>query len=257
MENIISVLLSIHIDDLMRLIGGVLVGILTLGVSKQAITLKKHQKELKSLVEFERIIRKSDKEDLEDLRAVIETSSFKSDLGKSIDITINRPAYKYLQHVRKVTVTREGKVVEKEVQIANEEPMEKKENTKSLVLTSLIVKHTSRSNTFAYMYFIGSLFLYLTFTYLGILEEGILVPCVTILFILVIFIRQQILLYRVKHGHYGSNEYEVREMLNFILDEENKKYFDGKGGKPVIITEENVNEIKKSVKDFNYGGIKA
>jgi hypothetical protein len=187
----------------------------------------------------------------ERLSVMYATSAFQSTIGKSLDIALNRNSYRLL-HVKSKDLKKKYNAA---LQKLDEETI-KKEEKKSLVLTSLIIKHTSKSNTLAYIVLMGSLIFYLLGTYLGVLEKGILVPSLAITLILIVFLRQQILVHRIKHRKYGSNEYEVREMLNFILDESNKHYFNGSNGKPVILNEENLMEIKQSVKDLSGGGIR-
>lgn len=212
-----------------------------------------------------RILRKQNTEldkqtkELEILIKQFETSSFKSDVGKSVDITINRKAYRLIHDkVRELQISVDKELVEIElVEIEREEVIkERQESAKSLALTSLIVKHTSKSNTIAYLFSIASLISYIFLVYLGVLEKGFLIPCLSIVFIIIIFTKQQILVHRIKTGQYGSNEYEAREIISFILDEANKHYFNGGNGHPVIFSNENLEEIQQSVKDFIDGGIR-
>lgn len=168
-------------------------------------------------------------------------SSFKNPLVKNIDIGINFTLYLLIENPRKKkTDSKKNKI----------------QTEKSLVLTSLIVKHTSKSNTLAYLFSIAGLVLYILGAYVGLFEKGLLVPFLSIVFIIIIFIKQLILAYRIKSGQYGSNEYEAREIVNFILDETNKHYFNGGDGQPVIFTDENLKELQQSVKGFIDGGVR-
>ncbi|MGX9161924.1 hypothetical protein [Priestia megaterium] len=264
MEDIISIWLSLRNSELFRVTFFSIFSIfLIIKIIQTLRTLRKRKRQLKQAAhhvnsykdQFEHLKFIIEGKDIYYDDAIFSTSSFKSDIGKSIDVTINRSSYKHLENL----IVLDVKSHEKKDSIMEEQTVKIKGNIESLVLTSLIVKHTSKSNTYAYLYFTGSLVVYLLLTYLGILEKGILVPSILIIFMLIVFIRQQILVYRIKQGKYGSNKYEIREILTFILDETNKHYFNNNGGNPIVvndITAQNLNEIKSSIEGFNFGGAK-
>ena len=55
------------------------------------------------------------------------------------------------------------------------------------------------------------------------------------LLILAIHADQKLIDYRVKRGWYGKNEFEAREIINFIVSHSNKDDFNGSGGLKKII----------------------
>ncbi|MGE7665818.1 hypothetical protein ACQKMN_08855 [Ureibacillus composti] len=164
------------------------------------------------------------------------TSQFKSKVAKAADFTFNHKAYSLVK----------VEVKKKERGEAN-----------TFAFTSLIVKHTSKANTMAYFYLILSFLSYLILTYLGFAKEVPAIPILIAAITMIIFVRQRILVYRIKKGLYGSNEKEVREILHFVLDEKNKHYFDGKGGKTPVFDINNLEELEHTIKDYQLEGVKA
>lgn len=54
--------------------------------------------------------------------------------------------------------------------------------------------------------------------------------------------------YRVRKGFYGRNEYESREIIDFIVDNYKKVDFSDPGGPKKIISEEDLEKIQVYVK---------
>jgi hypothetical protein len=171
-----------------------------------------------------------------ELTALYDSSQFKSTVAKAADFTFNNKAYGLV----KVEVKKK----------------ERGENN-TFTFTSLIVKHTSKANTMAYFYLILSFLSYLILTFFGLAKEEPVIPILIAAIAMIVFIRQRILVYRIKKGLYGSNEHEVREILHFVLDEKNKHHFDGKGGKTPVFDISNLEELENTIKDYHLEGVKA
>ncbi|MFC9728387.1 hypothetical protein [Bacillus cereus] len=202
----------------------VIIGTLTLVIN--AISYQKLKKTMSSSIEisleisFERL--------------------FKSRLVKYLNILINFSMYKKIL---------KEKVNKKETG---------QERTPELAVTELVVRHNAKNNTLAYIYAGLSLLVYIVGIRLEIFQPNYIFQLFIILMIVIIFTKQKILEYRLQKGYYGTNEYELRQILRFISDEKNKNYFNGDGSSRKIFpsTEEAV-KFESDLKEFEAWGGKA
>lgn len=208
------------------------------------------------------------------LEKVYKTSNYRNRTMKKIDIRINGKAYDILLkelygkqvHERQVQYQKKQKSLEESFEVLEKallelhdsslKEQEQKQKKRSLALTSLIVKHTSKANTSSYLYLTFSFIVYNLLVFTGIIISNSTVPLLILVLACIIFIRQRILVYRIQTGQYGSNEYEAREVLKFILDETNHHYFNGSGGTPAIFSEDNLKEVHDLIESHNLGGVR-
>lgn len=72
-------------------------------------------------------------------------------------------------------------------------------------------------------------------SFLPTIEFSYLLLAVVSLFFLCIHADQQLIEYRIKKGWYGKNEYETKEIINFIISHSNKDDFNNSGGLKRVI----------------------
>jgi hypothetical protein len=102
-------------------------------------------------------------------------------------------------------------------------------------VVSLLMRQRTKANSIAYMLLSSAVVIYLVFSFVF----GVEPKTGTILFIVFLMlslnINWKVSDYRIKHGFYGTNEYEAREILNFITSHADKSSFTtGKGLKDVL-----------------------
>ena len=105
----------------------------------------------------------------------------------------------------------------------------------NITVIGLLVGQKARQISSAYVALILALILYPLTSLLLIFEiKSIVIAFIALLFIL-LFINQKSLEYRIKKGLYGSNEYEAREILSFIINHSDKSNFtDGSGLREIM-----------------------
>lgn len=101
-----------------------------------------------------------------------------------------------------------------------------RDSSKKIYIVKEIANKKMHNNSLAYFYLIISLLSYFVFSLFFSLS--IIIEIVITIFILLVFTNQKILEYRISKGLYGTNESEAREILQFIIENQNK-YSDGKG----------------------------
>lgn len=123
-----------------------------------------------------------------------------------------------------------------------------KEKYPSLSIVGIILdrkqRSSSRSITALSIAFFG-LFIYDLYT-------PNIVNFITLVFILALLVLRVIHIfmfeYRIRKGYYGRNEYEAREIIQFILDHSSDIDFTDSGKPKQIITEQDLEQIKLSLK---------
>ncbi|OUB77059.1 hypothetical protein BK744_09295 [Bacillus thuringiensis serovar zhaodongensis] len=126
---------------------------------------------------------------------------------------------------------------------------------KEFAVTELVIRHNSKNNTLAYIFGGFSILAYIVGIRLNLFQPNYIFQFLTILMILIVFIKQKILQYRLKKGYFGTNEYELRQILRFIADEKNKDYFKGDGkGRKIFSSAEDTAEFKEEISEFEAWG---
>ncbi|HEY0602148.1 MAG TPA: hypothetical protein VGD58_04510, partial [Herpetosiphonaceae bacterium] len=76
-------------------------------------------------------------------------------------------------------------------------------------------------------------------------QAGLIVLLVLILFI----IRINIIKFRIRKGYYGTNEYEAREIIQFILDNSQSIDFTDDGTPKRIVTPEDLEHLQERINE--------
>lgn len=106
-------------------------------------------------------------------------------------------------------------------------------------LLGFLLAKKARQSSVAYFFLFLSLILYWYLSALSIIPVRIGVLLFISALIIALFIGQQLLEYRIKKGLYGTNEYEAREIIEFILSNKDKSDFTGgKGFKEIFLEPE-------------------
>lgn len=139
--------------------------------------------------------------------------------------------------------------------VAKEIISAKSETKKSKTVVGLMLgekfKKSTKAQVFLILAFIINLSLYLAFE----LQLSGFVFLIVGLGILGIHIDHKMIEYRVKHGLYGTNSFESRELIEFIMAHSNKDDFNDSGGLKKIIQNPEIQEEREQ--EFIIGGIKA
>ncbi|MEZ2369612.1 hypothetical protein [Bacillus sp. RCC_6_1] len=122
-------------------------------------------------------------------------------------------------------------------------------------VTELVIRHNAKNNTLAYILGGLSILAYIVGIQLDLFQPNYIFQFLTIFMIFVVFIKQKILQFRLKKGYFGTNEYELRQILRFIADEKNKDYFKGDGkGRKIFSSTEDTAEFKEEISGFEAWG---
>lgn len=92
-------------------------------------------------------------------------------------------------------------------------------------LVGLMVTGKDKKNKHSYLLLFGAALLQIITTLLGFIPFSYIAFGLTIFFILLLFINQKSLEYRIIHGLYGTTLYETREFIQFIIEHSDKSDF--------------------------------
>ena len=95
-------------------------------------------------------------------------------------------------------------------------------------IVGMMIKKKAKSYMKSYLWLITALLLYFSWTKLMKSPLNLSFVIFDVVMIVVVFINQKALEYRISKGYYGSNSYEVKEILQFIA--ENSKHMNMSGG---------------------------
>ncbi len=70
-----------------------------------------------------------------------------------------------------------------------------------------------------------------------------------------IHIDQKLINYRIQKGWYGKNEFEAKEIINYIISHSNKDDFNDSGGLKKVIPLPKIEENKEKISEQNHGGV--
>lgn len=122
-------------------------------------------------------------------------------------------------------------------------------------VTELVIRHNAKNNTLAYILGGLSILAYIVGIQLDLFQPNYIFQFLTVLMIFIVFIKQKILQFRLKKGYFGTNEYELRQILRFIADEKNKDYFKGDGkGRKIFSSTADTAEFKEEISEFEAWG---
>jgi hypothetical protein len=130
-------------------------------------------------------------------------------------------------------------------------PEEKKANTIVGMMLGEKVKKASK----AQISLIACLLLHFILVLFSVVNFSSFLFVVISVGILFIHIDQKLVDYRIRKGWYGKNEFEAKEIINFVLSHSNKDDFNDSGGLKRIIPLPEI-ETKKEASDLrNHGGV--
>lgn len=102
-------------------------------------------------------------------------------------------------------------------------------------IISIFIQQQSKNNSIAYCVLFLAVIIHIVFVFLLELEINIGVITAVLFLVLTLYINEAVLIYRINHGLYGTNEYEVREILNFIMNHADPSNFTtGQGLKDLL-----------------------
>jgi hypothetical protein len=102
-------------------------------------------------------------------------------------------------------------------------------------IISVFIQQQSKNNSIAYCVLFLAVIAHIMFVFLLGLEMNIGVIISVLFIVLTLYINEIVLIYRIKHGFYGTNEYEVREILHFITNHADPSNFTtGQGLKDLL-----------------------
>jgi hypothetical protein len=102
----------------------------------------------------------------------------------------------------------------------------------NITVAGLLLGSKSAETSFAFISYILIIILYLALCSAFSLKLNIPLLVVLLICILLVQIRQSLLKFRIERGYYGLNDYEAREMIEFLLNHSEKADFsDGDGMK--------------------------
>jgi uncharacterized membrane protein len=108
-------------------------------------------------------------------------------------------------------------------------------NQSTQPLIGLFLNRKARQSSVVYFFLLLSLFVSWYLSVLKVIPVRIEVFLFISALIVANFVGQKILEYRIKKGLFGANEYEAREIINFILSNTNwSEFTSGRGGKGIF-----------------------
>jgi hypothetical protein len=120
---------------------------------------------------------------------------------------------------------------------------EKQKDTLGVTIVGILISRKAKQNFVAYLSLFISLITYTIIARLSHLEIRPEVVLLILGLILALFINQKILEYRIRKGLYGTNEYEAREILGFILSHADKSNFSGGQGLKEILPVPGIDDL--------------
>lgn len=128
------------------------------------------------------------------------------------------------------------------------------ENKMSKTVVGLMLGEKVKKSTKAYLLLFLSSVVNLTFYLVFNFDVSIFIIVLSLFGFLAIYVDHKMIEYRLKIGVYGTNSFESREIINFMLSHSNKNDFNDSGGlKRVIPTPEL--DVKKE--SYTVEGVKA
>ena len=119
-------------------------------------------------------------------------------------------------------------------------------------IVGLLVKQKFDKETNAYWMLLGAIAVNLLFVTFGFIQFNLYPLLFFIILIGLLYINQSVLRYRLAKGYYGTNEYEVREIIQFILDHSDKTDFTDSNGLKKLLPDVEVTTQKVFVKGAVY-----
>jgi len=124
---------------------------------------------------------------------------------------------------------------------------EKRQNAQRLSVVGIIRLHQVRQTNIVATLLGAGLGSYLLVTTIVDIPVNLFIIYILGLLLVSVLLRRIVIDYRIGWGHYGNNEREAREIIDFIMSKSSKIDFFG-GGKPKeIISEEDLEEIRQLV----------
>lgn len=119
------------------------------------------------------------------------------------------------------------------------EQTERRSDNLTSTVIGLMMIRKEKQTFLAYIFLIASLLVYIALSQLLNLSVRTDLTLLVLGLLLALFVNQKVLEYRIKKGFYGTNEFEAREVLKFILEHADKSSFsDGQGLKDIMPTPE-------------------
>lgn len=116
-----------------------------------------------------------------------------------------------------------------------------------LSVVGIFLQEGVNKSTFLIQVLAGSSLVYAAFSYKHTGQPSLIVLTSPIVILILIILRDRITEYRVRNGFYGSNEYEAREIIKFIISNSKNIDFTDGGKAKKIISEADLREIQKSI----------
>ena len=106
---------------------------------------------------------------------------------------------------------------------------------KKKTIVGMILGNKIKTSSLNYLILIGAFAIYLILSIFALYEiNGICVFLISIA-IFFIYVDQKLMIYRINNGWYGKNEFEAREIINFIINHsDTDDFIDGDGLKKII-----------------------
>lgn len=193
---------------------------------------------------------------------LIQKNYDKTSETRHIAMKLKKASAEYYNNISNIENIFNSKIIEKIISLPTEKAISdmyekvtkmNKKFIEEVCIVSDIAKNKAIKNRHAYIITLISMVLYIVMSkiFLFTFEPSILI-ILTILLVLV-YTNQRILEYRISKGFYGSNETEAREIIKFIL-ENNDKYSNGKR-KKVTISKADYERLSKVVRTSEIEGL--
>jgi amino acid permease len=169
--------------------------------------------------------------------------------GKIIEIVLvdTMPLGKY--H-RKVILLMNSALITSVSALYRESDDSSEEKKRSNTIAGVMLLERLKKSTKLQIILILCIVLNLLVSFLPTIDFSYFLLAVASLLLLCIHADQQLIEYRIKKGWYGKNEYETKEIINFIISHSNKNDFNDSGGLKRVIPLPEVDSEPEKVSEF-------
>lgn len=176
----------------------------------------------------------------------ISTKSFSKDFQKILDTL-----YDNVKLTDKIVASINSSIYKEIYELIsniNQDIDNKSDRKVEFTIVNILVKKEAKKESYSYFILFSTLIFYISSMFILSIEISETVIFILLILILALFIKQKILEYRIKNGYYGTNQYEAREIIDFIL--ENSDDFDNFNGYKRIFPEIENEEITNGITDL-------
>lgn len=173
---------------------------------------------------------------------------------KAIEIVFDE-ALPFSKYNKKVIIYLNSSLISAITLIHSELNNTKAENRESNTIVGMMLGEKVKKSSRAQISLIACLLLHFLLVLFSVVNFSSFLFSAVSIGILLLHVDQKLISYRVKKGWYGKNEFEAKEIIDFILSHSNKDDFNDSGGLKRVIPLPEVETEKEKSDSRNHAGV--